>query len=231
MAFEKKIYNIIQMKSSKYLFIVPHADDEVLGFGGIIAKLVEQGNEVYVTILQAPNNDRAAQQIYDAQSAKDVLGYQYLNFLYIPNNVLCNDMFSLLHTIQNHLKDIEPAVLYTTHFSDNHQDHKNLYRAVSIATRPIGQCRTIKKIYTGEVISSYDQSFSVERAAFMPNIYEELTETQLSKKINALEKYTTEVQKFPHPRNKEMLRAKSIVRGAECGVKYAEAFMLLRDVR
>lgn len=62
------------MKSSKCLFLVPHADDEVLGFGGTITKLVDQGHDVSVTILQAPNNTRAAQQLKDATNAKKKIG-------------------------------------------------------------------------------------------------------------------------------------------------------------
>jgi len=37
---------------SRVLVLVPHGDDEVLGFGGTIAKHVESGDEVIVTTMR-----------------------------------------------------------------------------------------------------------------------------------------------------------------------------------
>ena len=215
--------------NSRILFIVPHADDEVLGFGGTIAKFVDEGKEVIVTIAQAPNNDRAAQQLQDSKDAKEVLGYSVQHFLHLSNKTLCNDLHELIHTVQIHLKEVRPDVIYTTHLSDNHQDHKNLYRAISVATRPIGFVGT-PTIFAGEVISSHDQSFGSERSQFVPNYYEKLTEDHLARKINAIERYTTEVRTWPHSRCAEGIKAKAITRGSECYSNYAEAFMLLRKI-
>lgn len=215
----------------KYLFIVPHADDEVLGFGGTIAKFVEAGANVMVTVLQSPNNPRAEQQLKDLLKAKDVLGYKTLHNLYLSSVTLSNDLHTVVHTVQEHFKKIQPNIVYTTHDSDNHQDHKALYRAVSIASRPVGPCNNIESIYAGEVISSNDQSFGSERSKFIPNVYETLTERQLLKKISALKAYSTEYRKSPHPRCLDVLKSKAICRGSEVLSKYAEAFMLLRDKR
>lgn len=218
------------MDKLTYLFIVPHADDEVLGFGGTIAKLSEQGHKVVVTILQAPNNERASKQLKDSYKAKDVLGYSELNFLYISCESICNDLFLLKEAIEKHIKKINPDIVYTTFKSDNHQDHKNLYKAVCIATRQV-YMPNIKSIYVGEVISSYDQSYGIERRNFIPNVYEELSTDHVNKKINALNCYTTEAQPYPHPRSDISIKSKAVVRGTECGCNYAEAFMVLRDIR
>lgn len=214
-----------------YLFIVPHADDEVLGFGGTIAKFVEMGVNVIVTVLQSPNNPRAEQQLKDLIKAKDVLGYKKLHNLYLSSTTLSNDLHTVVHSVQEHFKQTLPNVIYTTHDSDNHQDHKALYRAVSIASRPIGPCSSIESVYAGEVISSNDQSFGSERSKFIPNVYETLLEKHINKKINALKAYSTESREFPHPRCLEVLKAKAMCRGSEILTKYAEAFMLLRDKR
>lgn len=215
----------------KYHFIVPHADDEVLGFGGTIAKLVEQGMDVSVTVLQSPNNPRSEKQLKDLLEAKNILGYKNLYNLYLSSITLSNDLHTLVHTIQDHFTLVQPHVVYTTHLSDNHQDHKALYRAVSIASRPVGPCKSIESVYAGEVISSNDQSFSAERIEFVPNVYEALNENTMTKKIKALKSYSTEFREFPHPRCSEVLRARAICRGSEVMVKYAEAFMLLRQKR
>jgi LmbE family N-acetylglucosaminyl deacetylase len=215
----------------KYLFIVPHADDEVLGFGGTIAKLVDSGVDVSVTFLQSPNNARAEQQLKDSNKAKEILGYNNLYNLYLPSYTISNDLHTVIHTVQEHLRSISPDVVYTTHCSDNHQDHKALFRAISVVCRPVGPCTSITEVYTGETISSNDQSFSVERAAFTPNIYETLSIEQLNRKILALKAYTTECRQSPHPRCEDIIKARALCRGSEVLSCYAEAFMLLRAKR
>jgi len=215
----------------KYHFIVPHADDEVLGFGGTITKFVELGYDVSVTVLQSPNNPRAEQQLKDFLKAKDILGYKNYYNLYLSSVTLSNDFHTLVHTVQEHFISVKPNIIYTTHISDNHQDHKALYRAVSVASRPVGPCKSIESVYAGEVVSSNDQSFSSERIQFIPNVYETLSEKQLNKKINALEAYSTEYNKPPHPRSSVVLKARAICRGSEVLSHYAEAFMLLREKR
>jgi LmbE family N-acetylglucosaminyl deacetylase len=212
------------------LFLVPHADDEVLGFGGTICKTVQQGHCVSVVVAQAPNHQRAEKQLKDALAAKNILGYNELEFLSISKHDLCNDLFNIINKVETCINKFKPDVLYTTHNSDNHQDHKNLYRAVSISTRP-NSCTYARKIYVGEVLSSCDQSFSLERVGFAPNTYEILEQEHIDKKISALRLYTTECQLSPHSRSPESIIAKAISRGAECKSQYAEAFMLLREIK
>lgn len=215
----------------KYLFIVPHADDEVLGFGGTIAKLVDLGHDVSVTVLQSPWSTRAAQQLNDVNKAKEILGYKNLYNLFLSSVTLCNDLHAVIHTVQDHIKEVKPDVIYTTHISDNHQDHKALFRAISVVTRPIGSCKSVKEVYSGEVISSNDQSFGSERAEFIPNVYETLSQQNLNKKILALEAYSTEINQSPHPRSTEVIKSRAISRGSEVLANYAESFMLLRSIR
>lgn len=215
----------------KYLFIVPHADDEVLGFGGTISKFVEQGHDVSVTVLQSPNNARAAQQLKDIYKAKEILGYASLYNLFLSSEALSNDLYAVIHAVQEHVISVKPTIIYTTHVSDNHQDHKALYRAISVISRSVGPCQSIKEVYSGEVISSSDQSFGSERSSFMPNVYETITENQLNKKILALRAYSTEINQFPHPRSVETVKARAISRGTEVLSEYAEVFMQLKSIR
>jgi LmbE family N-acetylglucosaminyl deacetylase len=217
-------------QQNKILFLVPHADDEVLGFGGTICKLVEQGHDVSVVIAQAPNHQRAEKQLQDALKAKEVLGYSNLEFLSIPHQDLCNDLFLLIGKVEKCIDQYKPDILYTTHLSDNHQDHKNLYRAVSIATRP-NTCNYARQVIVGEVLSSCDQSFSADRVSFVPNIYEVLTEPLVNKKMAALQCYSMECMMPPHSRSPEAVLVKVASRGQECKSFYAEAFMLLRDIK
>ena len=43
----------------KYLIIAPHADDELLGCGGTVSKLLRSGEEVYLLVCSTRQNDLA----------------------------------------------------------------------------------------------------------------------------------------------------------------------------
>ena len=57
----------------------------------------------------------------------------------------------------------------------------------------------------------------------------DITET-IDGKLDAFALYRTEIQAYPLPREASAIRALARFRGATIGVKYAEAFMLLREV-
>ena len=62
---------------------------------------------------------------------------------------------------------------------------------------------------------------------FNPNVFFEVTNT-LKQKKEALSCYQNEMRPFPHPRSWETVEALLKFRGASSGVKYAEAFELVR---
>ena len=79
-----------------------------------------------------------------------------------------------------------------------------------------------------EVPSSTEQSPPLADNAFLPNRYVDI-ERYIDKKINAYRCYVTEKRRYPHPRSEKAMRILAQKRGCEIGLKYAEAFMCLRD--
>ena len=64
---------------------------------------------------------------------------------------------------------------------------------------------------------------------FIPNVYSDISNF-MDKKIEIMKIYESELQESPLPRSVEVIKALAQFRGASVGVKYAEAFMLLRDI-
>jgi len=213
---------------SRVLVLVPHGDDEVLGFGGTIAKHVEAGDEVIVTTIRGGTIPRYITQNADSHKAREVLKYSQLYQIGMEEIDIYNEPYGFKCIVEEHLVKINPHILYTTFLSDNHQDHKSLFQAVTIAARPCGSLTNLQSVFVGEVFSSCDQSFSFIRNKFMPNYYNILQEHHLNLKIEALKSYGQECREYPHPRSAEIIRAHAMTRGSECRAKYAEALMLLR---
>ena len=68
-----------------------------------------------------------------------------------------------------------------------------------------------------------------EVGSFVPNYYVDISDV-IQKKMKALRLYKSEQKKFPHPRSPNSLKLASAQRGSAIGVKFAEAFMIWREI-
>jgi LmbE family N-acetylglucosaminyl deacetylase len=80
------------------------------------------------------------------------------------------------------------------------------------------------------VPSSTEWAFGQFAMGFQANVFIDIS-TTLEKKIEAMEIYESEARSFPHPRSPEALRALAKRWGATTGLKAAEAFGLIREIR
>lgn len=78
-----------------------------------------------------------------------------------------------------------------------------------------------------EIISETD--FGSPSDLFKPNYYVDITD-YMDGKIKAIEIYDTELGESPFPRSIENIKAMAMLNGARGGVKYAEAFRLIKCI-
>lgn len=222
----------------KVLVVAAHPDDEVLGCGGTIARLVKQGCNVSVAILgegitsRYENRNDAptvlAEKLHSTASrVARVLGVEDVYQYKLPDN--CMDTVPLLEVvkiIEGLIEKVKPEVVYTHHEGDLNIDHVITARAVLTATRPVSGC-PVREIYSFEIPSSTEWSFARGSSAFRPNVFIEITDT-LKLKIDAMSLYEGEVRPFPHPRSPEALTCIAKRWGSVVGCSSAEAFELIR---
>ena len=110
--------------------------------------------------------------------------------------------------------------VFTHWHGDVNQMHRVVSRAVELATRPF---RRRKDVFLFEVPTSSEQTYS--GAAFAPNTYVSLNESQCAAKCAAMELYPEE--RAPG-RTARDLRRRLELRGSEAGLEYAEAFTAVR---
>jgi LmbE family N-acetylglucosaminyl deacetylase len=65
--------------------------------------------------------------------------------------------------------------------------------------------------------------------AFIPNMFVDITEF-IERKIEIMNVYRNEVGKHPFPRSEKNIRALATLRGATAGCKYAEGFVILKEI-
>ena len=56
-------------------------------------------------------------------------------------------------------------------------------------------------------------------------------ESTISKKINLLKLYKDEIKKWPHSRSLKSIKNLAMYRGSQIGIKYAEAFIIVRELQ
>lgn len=221
---------------SSVVVIAPHMDDEVLGCGGVIAKHVSEGDHVSVIIVA----NRAYNHIYDeavierekskTRRAQEVLGFQKLIFLNLPDEQLDDKLIDVVVPIEAALHELGVPidVAYTCHGYDSHQDHKAVFEASLIVFRPISKYKAAR-FYSYEVPSATDQIPPLVHRTFLANRYVDIGPF-IDKKIEAMAAYEEESRVFPHPRSPEGLMVYAQKRGVEVGYHHAEAFFLLREI-
>ncbi|MCH5337005.1 MAG: PIG-L family deacetylase [Campylobacter sp.] len=135
------------------------------------------------------------------------------------------DLLDIIKSIEKIKKFLKPRIIFTHFEKDLNIDHQLTYQAVITATRPL-ENESVKQIYSFEVLSSTEWNYPT---SFSPNVFFDISET-LEDKIKAMECYKSELCEFPHPRSLEGIRLNAKYQGMRVGLKYAEAFKLVRAV-
>jgi len=226
--------------ANSILVMAAHPDDEVLGCGGTLARLVREGAKAHVAFLTdgigarlAPaESDQAALDGRRQASLRALarLGITSVSFDSLPDNRM--DTIALLDIVK-HVEVLiarhRPDTLFTHHAGDVNIDHRRLFEAVTAATRPqAGQ--PVRTLLSFEVPSSTEWQLPAGGPPFLPNWFTDISST-LELKLQALEDYAVEMRPWPHPRSLEGVRALARWRGATIGVEAAEAFMLGRCIQ
>jgi LmbE family N-acetylglucosaminyl deacetylase len=225
----------------KVLIIAAHPDDEVLGCGGTIAKLSDQGEDVHILILATgltsrvgfdmkKDADALKVHLERASRAGALLGAKNVNFAGFPDQKM--DTLSLLEVTQRieaEIESIKPQTIFTHHGGDLNMDHVITFRATLTAARPMAG-GVVRSVYAYEVPSSTEWAFQKFEPKFQPNLFHDITET-LPQKIQAMQIYESEARDFPHPRSPQALQAIAHRWGSVVGLNAAEAFETIMEMR
>ena len=214
-----------------YLMVVAHPDDEVLGVGGTIAKLVKDGNKVAVCVMcnqVAVRANISDTLIADEEKVIKMLGVSKLyagNFPKIKMNTVPH--LDLVQFIEKCMEDFNAEVIFTHHPADTNNDHVQTSYAAQAAVRVFqrkNNNKQIKEFAYMEILSSTEWSLDSSSIRFAPNYFVEIGKSGVDLKIKALGAYKGVMRDYPHPRSKEAIEGLAAYRGAQSGSNYAEAF-------
>jgi N-acetylglucosamine malate deacetylase 1 len=221
------------------LIVAAHPDDEVLGCGGTIAKLSDEGAEVHVAFLADGIYSRAGEQKTQAQELKlrrraahrscEILGVKSIFFGDFPDNRMDTiPQLEITQVVEKLIAKHQSEMVFTHHVGDVNIDHSRLHQSVVTACRP-QRGHPVKTLLCFEVPSSTEWQLPGSTSAFTPNWFVDISAT-LIRKLTALEAYAEELRDWPHPRSRQGVEHLAHWRGSTVGVNAAEAFILGRKI-
>ena len=229
---------MISFKNARLLVIAPHADDEVLGCGGLISKIKSVGGKVFVLIFNVGSIEKYNNKKFtdlrkkEAASAMKFLKVDRYDTIFdSPNDNRYLDakpLHELISKIETESKvslaKIKPTIVAIPSINSHHQDHIHIFKACIAALRPLN-----KPI--ADVVISYEAPEHSRWSAsgvFQPNLYIDI-EKYLARKISAFYKYKSQVR--IGGRDKHTIKNHAEYRGKEAGRRICEAYFVHRLIR
>lgn len=215
----------------KYLVVVAHPDDEVLGAGATIHKLIKDGHEVAVAVMcsqAAARKDLSTTLSSDEEKAMKLLGVSKVYHASFPN-IKMNTVphLDLVQFIESAIEDFGATAIITHHPSDTNNDHVMTSYAAQAASRLFQRRDNIAPLELFlymEVPSSTEWSLDSSANRFSPNYFVEIGKDGVKIKLDALRCYKGVMRPYPHPRSEEAIMGLAAYRGSQSGRVYAEAF-------
>ena len=218
----------------KVLVITPHPDDETLGVGGSIAKLINQGHDVYILTVSGhlpPLYDRKDydKTVKEAHKAYDILGITNSKFLEIPATMIGDEpVHSLNNKIASVVNDYRPNFVFCP-FPDRHIDHRLIFESTLVATRPVSVGADIELVAAYETLSETHWNAPYIEPNFTPNLVIDISK-YINQKVEAMKCYRSQLTINKGPRSVKAVKALAQFRGSQSGFDFGEALFIIRMV-
>lgn len=235
---------MLSLKNQKLLVIAPHPDDEVIGCGGLIRKIKDEGGKVYVLFLTVGDTkdftkkglSTLSERINEIEHVSKLLTFDKYDIALTGNERhLKLDTFGqkrLMDIIERKSKvsieKIKPTMLAFPSSSSYNQDHRISSLAAHAAMRPAS---TRHKHFI-PIVLAYEEAADTwnMKNREETNFFLSLNRNQLNEKLKALGLYKSQLRSTPNLRAIKTLKALAILRGAQSSSNFAEGFTAYRIV-
>ncbi|WP_027937102.1 PIG-L deacetylase family protein [Anaeroarcus burkinensis] len=219
----------------KVVVIAPHPDDETLGCGGTLLRHRHEGDEIFWMIVTHMteeagfSEERIERRRKEVEKVAQAYGFSKTYEMKFPTTRLESVAIgTLVMEIGDVIKEVGPEIVYAPFDGDIHSDHKIVFNAAMSCTKWF-RYPTIKRVLCYEALSETEFAIDPIANAFRPNVFINITE-YFSRKIEIMRIYQSELGEFPFPRSEEAMQALAMFRGSSAGCKYAESYMMLKEL-
>ena len=231
------------LRNKKIMIVVAHPDDELLGLGGTMNRLIKEENiNTHVVILGEGITSRSDSRDPEKwekellvhrkniKQAQESIGYHNVSIHDFPDNRFDTvALLDIIKVIETEKSNFQPDVIFTHHGGDVNIDHQRTFEAVITSCRPM-ENEKVLNIITFETPSGTEWRASSDPKHFIPNLFFSVNKENLESKIKGMESYEFEKRNYPHPRSPEALKIQAQRWGISIGKEYAEAFQVIRSI-
>ena len=224
---------------NRVLVLAPHADDEVLACGGLMAKLADQGATVFVQFMTVDGfhhygfegGTTYQQRLDEIADVSKLLSFDW-DVAYGDQDLIEKldtvPKRELVDLFEARVNELQPDLVLIPSGADYDQDHVATFDTALAALRPIAP--TFGKWLVPHVLV-YESPKILWWAGDIPRpeVFVDIGDV-LDRKLEALAAYATQARPSPHIRCEEAVSALACLRGKEIGVAHAEAYKVLRSV-
>lgn len=220
---------------NRVLVVAVHPDDETLGCGGTLLKHKKIGDKTFWLIITSmkPENGFSGESIHrrDKEIARVASLYRFTGLYRLDLPATELDIVSrntLVKGIASVFNKVKPTIVYLPFKNDIHSDHNVAFNAAYSCTKTF-RSPSIKKVLMMETISETELVSPSQSTVFKPNYFSDISQ-YLNGKIEIMKVFKGQMKKHPFPRSVKNIESLAAFRGAMSGCKYAEAFMLLKEI-
>ncbi len=231
------------LRNKKIMIVVAHPDDELLGLGATMHKLIQETNVItHVVILgegitsrsdtRDTNKWRTELEVHhnNILKAQKAIGYHSLKTYDFPDNRFDTvALLDIVKVVEKEKESFQPDIIFTHHGGDLNIDHQRTFEAVLTACRPLKN-EIVKTIISFETPSGTEWRASSDPKHFIPNLFIEVNKQNIEMKIKGMESYEFEKREYPHPRSSQSLTIQAQRWGIAIGSEFAEAFYVVRSI-
>lgn len=205
----------IQLSGKRIFFIGAHPDDIELGCGALIANINDKAEIFCITLSDNQKNPRLSNLANEHFQSMKILGVKkdHIFLGQYQTRMFIHERQEILEYLCQLNKQFLPDIVFAHSSSDLHQDH-------GVVTQES------MRAFRGTSIFGYDVIRSSH--GFFPNFLIEVTESDVDKKIAALNAYLTYKDLYYFSDN--LTRSILIKNGAIAERPYAEGFDIMKIV-
>jgi LmbE family N-acetylglucosaminyl deacetylase len=222
---------------SRAVVVAPHADDDVLGCGGLMARLGRAGAQVHVAFMAVdgfhhyglPGGVSFEERVAEIAAVAAHLRFTWE--IFFPDRGLIEKLDTvpkrdLVDRFEKLFNERRPELLLLPSYVDYDQDHRQTFETAFAAARPIAPV-------FGKWLIPHVLAYEQTKLNFAwtdlprPQAFLDITDG-IEAKLEANALYRSQLRPVPHVRSPEAIRALARIRGSEIGVEYAEAYQVFR---
>ena len=170
-----KMSYALPVKSGEIVFVIaPHPDDETIGCGGAILKMIRQHIDVRILLLTdggngvRPHEDAEVRE-REFERAMEVLGIKHIYRFGFKDGKLAESYILMRNELENYIKKDRPRLIFAPYIFDFNKDHQCAVKALI----------ELRKI----MISTDIMMYEVWTPILYPDYYINITEEYQNKKM------------------------------------------------